>query len=217
MCFIQTVLFHFYEFIVLGNFSFVSFCCSIGFIINMIICFQVLSDIISCKVSNQIQKSQQNFHDEFDPNIQADDLENTPFLSPSKTTHSHQTIKLCAKTVLAHLVTHLAHFPMAIGAARLSSLVSEHDDVPNICSDDLSSSIFSSPNIQVNTFWFQFLLTKISPPWSNHVKLNRHLNNFHNIPRFRNSNQKCESWEMHVFDHCIFSNRKTLCMFQNGK
>lgn len=77
-------------------------------------------------------------------------MDNTPSMSPSKTNHCQQAIKLCAKTVLSHLVTHLAHFPMAIGAARLSSLVAEHDDVPNICSDDLSPSIFSAPNIQVS-------------------------------------------------------------------
>lgn len=38
---------------------------------------------------------------------------------------------------------------MAIGAARLSSLVSEHDDVPNLPADDLSNVIFSVPNIQL--------------------------------------------------------------------
>lgn len=38
---------------------------------------------------------------------------------------------------------------MAIGAARLSSLVVEHDDVPNLTSDELSATIFSAPNIQL--------------------------------------------------------------------
>lgn len=79
----------------------------------------------------------------------ADDLNDTPSVSPSKTNQCQETIMLCAKTVLTHLVTHLDHFPMAIGAARLSSLVAEQDDVPNLTSDDLSSTIFSAPNIQV--------------------------------------------------------------------
>lgn len=38
---------------------------------------------------------------------------------------------------------------MAIGAARLCSLVVEHDDVPNLTSDELSSTIFTAPNIQL--------------------------------------------------------------------
>lgn len=48
-----------------------------------------------------------------------------------------------------HLVNHLGHFPMGIGAARLSSLVVELDDVPGIESDELSSAIFQAPNIQL--------------------------------------------------------------------
>ncbi|KAJ8941931.1 hypothetical protein NQ318_013264 [Aromia moschata] len=93
--------------------------------------------------------SQPSVDDDFDPNILSDDLERSPALSPSKTDQCQQAIALCAKTVLVHLVTHLGHFPMAIGAARLSSLVVEHDDVPNLPSDDLSASIFSAPNIQL--------------------------------------------------------------------
>lgn len=38
---------------------------------------------------------------------------------------------------------------MAIGAARLSSLVVEHDDVPNLTTDELSANIFTAPNILV--------------------------------------------------------------------
>lgn len=93
--------------------------------------------------------SQPSLSDDFDPNIISDDLEKSPSLSPSKNNQCQEAITLCAKNVLAHLVTHLGHFPMAIGAARLSSLVVEHDDVPNLSSDDLSTSIFSAPNIQV--------------------------------------------------------------------
>lgn len=50
-----------------------------------------------------------------------------------------------------HLLNHVGHFPMAIGAARLSSMVVEHDDVPGLCPDELSVQVFSAPNIQV---WF---------------------------------------------------------------
>lgn len=48
-----------------------------------------------------------------------------------------------------HLLNHIGHFPMAIGAARLSSMVVEHDDVPGLSPDELSVQVFSAPNIQV--------------------------------------------------------------------
>lgn len=50
-----------------------------------------------------------------------------------------------------HLLNHIGHFPMAIGAARLSSMVVEHDDVPGLSPDELSVQVFSAPNIQVRT------------------------------------------------------------------
>ncbi len=37
---------------------------------------------------------------------------------------------------------------MGIGAARLSSMVMEHDDLPNFQGDDLSSELFQSPSVQ---------------------------------------------------------------------
>lgn len=92
-------------------------------------------------------------NEDFDPNILLDNLEkfNSPNTSPAKNQQQHQqALILCAKNVLAHLVTHLGHFPMAIGAARLSSLVVEHDDVPNLTSDELSANIFTAPNILVS-------------------------------------------------------------------
>lgn len=48
-----------------------------------------------------------------------------------------------------HLVSHLGHFPMGLGAARLSALVQEHDDVPSLGSE-LSTKLFYAPNIQVS-------------------------------------------------------------------
>lgn len=39
------------------------------------------------------------------------------------------SIQLCAKTVAMHLVTNISHFPLGIGATRLSSMVDEHDDL----------------------------------------------------------------------------------------
>lgn len=47
-----------------------------------------------------------------------------------------------------NLINHLGHFPMGIGASRLSSLVNEHDDVPNLTGDELSAEVFHAPNVQ---------------------------------------------------------------------
>ena len=48
-----------------------------------------------------------------------------------------------------HLINHVGHFPMGIGAARLSSVVVEHDDLPGTQGDDLSAEIFQSNAVQV--------------------------------------------------------------------
>jgi hypothetical protein len=122
---------------------------------------QVLYKIATGKASadNPGGLTQPSLNEDFDPNILSDDLvdKSSPALSPSKNHQCQKAITLCAKTVLAHLVTHLGHFPMAIGAARLSSLVVEHDDVPNLTSDELSANIFSAPNIQVKILFSYFL------------------------------------------------------------
>ena len=48
-----------------------------------------------------------------------------------------------------HLINHIGHFPMGIGAARLSSVVVEHDDLPNFMGDELSAELFQSNCVQV--------------------------------------------------------------------
>lgn len=59
-------------------------------------------------------------------------------------------VRLAANTLLAHFMNHLFHFPMGIGAASLSSMVSEHDDNPHVkATDDLSNEIFQAPNVQL--------------------------------------------------------------------
>ncbi|KAJ8925866.1 hypothetical protein NQ315_009718 [Exocentrus adspersus] len=129
-------------------------------------CTTALYKIILGKASqeNPGGLSQPSLNDDFDPNIISDDLEKSPAFSPSKNNQCQQAITLCAKTVLAHLVTHLGHFPMAIGAARLSSLVVEHDDVPNLPCDDLSMNIFSAPNIQLFIFSKNVIASLIELP-----------------------------------------------------
>ncbi|XP_015037032.2 probable Rho GTPase-activating protein CG5521 isoform X1 [Drosophila pseudoobscura] len=73
--------------------------------------------------------------DDFDMHIAHDDLQGDGRL-PEATYQTSETIqacitaiRLCAKAVSMHLVTHIGHFPMGIGASRLSSMVEEHDDI----------------------------------------------------------------------------------------
>lgn len=57
-------------------------------------------------------------------------------------------VRLAARTVMNHIVNHLNHFPMSIGASRLTSMVNEHDDIPGLSCDEMSTEIFQSPNVQ---------------------------------------------------------------------
>ena len=73
-------------------------------------------------------------------------------------------VQLAARTIMSHLVNHLNHFPQAIGAASLSSQVSEHDDVPTIVSEDLSMDTFLQPNIQLFVLNNTTLLSLVEVP-----------------------------------------------------
>ena len=65
--------------------------------------------------------------------------------------------------VMDHLINHIGHFPMGIGAARLSSVVVEHDDLPNFVGDELSAELFQSNCVQVH---FYILIIDIIPLFS---------------------------------------------------
>ncbi|XP_077268633.1 putative Rho GTPase-activating protein CG5521 isoform X2 [Temnothorax americanus] len=113
--------------------------------------FTVLNNIVQNKVGKEFSKTAKNNQDDdddFDPNITLDNLiDESSAKSPRK--GNIQSVQLAAKMVLMHLINHLGHFPMGIGAARLSSLVVELDDVPGIDGDELSSAVFQAPNIQL--------------------------------------------------------------------
>ncbi|XP_017775856.1 PREDICTED: ral GTPase-activating protein subunit alpha-1 isoform X1 [Nicrophorus vespilloides] len=113
----------------------------------LLLVFKVLHALIKGETSGFSVGSGQ-IPDDYEPSLFLDNLDSgrVQHSSPSQ---CRDAVVLCARTVLAHLVTHLGHFPMAIGAARLSSLVVEHDDVPHLNSDELSMDIFNSPNIQL--------------------------------------------------------------------
>ncbi|CAN8000270.1 unnamed protein product [Ixodes hexagonus] len=59
------------------------------------------------------------------------------------------SVKLAARMILSHLLHQLGHFPMGLGAAQLTSLVAEQDDVPALRDSELSKEVFSAPNIQL--------------------------------------------------------------------
>lgn len=48
-----------------------------------------------------------------------------------------------------HMVNHIGHYPLGAGPSRVDSLISEHEDNPNVEADELSSCIFNAPNVQV--------------------------------------------------------------------
>lgn len=54
-----------------------------------------------------------------------------------------------------HLVNHMGHYPLGAGPSRMDSLISEHEDNPNVDSDELAAGIFCAPNVQVCSL-FQF-------------------------------------------------------------
>ncbi|XP_048261983.1 ral GTPase-activating protein subunit alpha-1 isoform X1 [Bombus affinis] len=113
--------------------------------------FTVLDNIVQDTIDkdvSQTNKSHEDEDDDFDPDITLDNLADD-ICAKSPRRGNTQSVQLAAKMVMMHLINHLGHFPMGIGAARLSSLVVELDDVPGIDGDELSSAIFHAPNIQL--------------------------------------------------------------------
>ncbi|XP_015178189.1 PREDICTED: probable Rho GTPase-activating protein CG5521 isoform X3 [Polistes dominula] len=113
--------------------------------------FTVLDNIAQNKGGKDLpkmNKCHQDENDDFDPDITLDNLTDE-VCSKSPHRGNVHSVQLAAKMVMMHLINHLGHFPMGIGAARLSSLVVELDDVPGIEGDELSSAIFQAPNIQL--------------------------------------------------------------------
>merc|ERR1719403_762875 len=85
-----------------------------------------------------------------DANLRGETWGNSPSRMKSRTDEGPASVvQLAARTILAHLVNHLNHFPQAVGAASLSSQVSEHDDVPSLVSEELNTETFLAPNIQL--------------------------------------------------------------------
>lgn len=109
--------------------------------------------------------------EDFDMTITVDDVREqsasmeASYQTSESVANCQSAIRLCAKTVAMHLITNLGHFPMGIGATRLSSLVDEQDDLTggstttlqrensvmsNRDSMDLGASqVLASPNLQL--------------------------------------------------------------------
>ncbi|XP_071516521.1 ral GTPase-activating protein subunit alpha-1 isoform X2 [Panulirus ornatus] len=94
-----------------------------------------------------------------DSNSRGDSLKRSSF-PPSCTS----TIKLAARSITSHIMNHLWHFPLGVGAQRLSSLVVEGDDVPGLSGDELSSEVFLSPHVQLFALNQSCLLSLVQLP-----------------------------------------------------
>lgn len=88
--------------------------------------------------------------EDFEMNITVDDVKEHSLSEANYQTQEtiqqcQFAIQLCAKTVAMHLVTNISHFPLGIGATRLSSMVDEHDDF----SSNLRESILRESSMEV--------------------------------------------------------------------
>lgn len=104
---------------------------------------------------------------DFDMHISLDDVHTQRSSEASyQTTETTQNcltaMRLCAKTVTMHLVTNIGHFPMGIGATRLSSTVDEQDDMlgsnTNASNDQVLNSLDMAASQIVNGMNMQMFL-----------------------------------------------------------
>ncbi|XP_070578074.1 ral GTPase-activating protein subunit alpha-1-like isoform X2 [Ptychodera flava] len=77
---------------------------------------------------------------------------------------SADVVRIAAKTVMSHLMSHLGHFPLACGPARVNTLVSEYHDNPAIEVDELSTELYSCPNVQFFVCNNSFLMSCVEIP-----------------------------------------------------
>lgn len=102
--------------------------------------------------------------EDFEMNITVDDIKEHSHSEANYQTHEtiqqcQAAIQLCAKTVAMHLVTNISHFPLGIGASRLSSMVDEHDDsfsqqnaresIREASVEMYASQVLTAPNLQL--------------------------------------------------------------------
>lgn len=98
----------------------------------LLLVFKVLHRIATGNYGDRIRMY--TIDDDFDMTISVDDVKEQSSAEASYQTQEtiqqcQASIQLAAKTVAMHLVTNVSHFPLGIGATRLSSMVDEHDDL----------------------------------------------------------------------------------------
>jgi hypothetical protein len=140
----------------------------------LLLVFKVLHRIATGNYGDRIRMY--TIDDDFDMTISVDDVREQSAAEASYQTQEtiqqcQASIQLCAKTVAMHLVTNVSHFPLGIGATRLSSMVDEHDDLggmresPRECSVDMyASQVITSPNLQLLMLSSELVSTFIELP-----------------------------------------------------
>lgn len=123
----------------------------------VLVVFKVLHRIATGKHGDRVKLFTTD--EDFDMTIAVDDIKEQSTSEPNYQTQEtiqqcQASIQLCAKTVAMHLVTNISHFPLGIGATRLSSMVDECDDMQQTSSTRESNSVDSSlvipaPNLQL--------------------------------------------------------------------
>lgn len=103
--------------------------------------------------------------EDFDMNIVVDDIKEDSNSEPNYQTQETiqqciTSIQICSKTIIMHLVTNISHFPLGIGATRLSSMVDEQDDLSlgtlqrenssgNRDGEICANQVLNAPNLQL--------------------------------------------------------------------
>jgi hypothetical protein len=141
--------------------------------------FKVLYRISTLNYNDRIRMY--TIDDDFEMSISVDDIKeqsgnSEPSYQTQETIQQCQaSILLCAKTVAMHLVTNISHFPLGIGAARLSSMVDENDDLNATSTghrdsiressvDMYTSQVLPAPNLQLLMLSSQLVATFIELP-----------------------------------------------------
>ncbi len=122
--------------------------------------FKVLHGVATGKQNDRIKYF--TVDEDFDMNISVDDVKEELNSEPNYQTQETiqqcvASIQLCAKTIAMHLVTNISHFPLGIGATRLSSMVDEQDDlIPSYQRENSSGNndisgnfVLSAQNLQL--------------------------------------------------------------------
>lgn len=74
------------------------------------------------------------------------------------------SVELTARAVMMHLVNHMGQYPLGAGPSRVDSLISEHEDNPNVDAEELLPSVFNSPNLQFFVLNDRVLISLVELP-----------------------------------------------------